>query len=222
MWPDPLPTTQINGIVWAQAVAGNKVYAGGQFTSARPAGAAAGTNETPRSNLLAYDLATGVLDASFNPQVNGRVLAAAVSPDGSRLYIGGGFTAVDGQNRYRLAAFNTATGQLVANWTPGTNTVVQGIVATDTTVYVTGEFSNHQQHPPHRSRRAERVDGAVQAFNPVLAGGYGARAVVVSPDKSKVVIAGSFTSTNGSTNPGPRYGRTRRATGSSCRGRSTA
>lgn len=199
---DPLPTTQINGIAWAQAVAGNKVYAGGQFTSARPAGAAAGTNETPRSNLLAYDLATGVLDASFNPQVNGRILAVAVSPDGSRLYIGGGFTAVDGQNRYRLAAFNTATGQLIANWTPGTNTVVQGIVATDTTVYVTGEFSNVNNTTRTGVAALSASTGAVQAFNPVLAGGYGVRAVVVSPDKSKVVIAGSFTSTNGSTNPG--------------------
>ncbi|WP_372966766.1 PKD domain-containing protein [Microbacterium sp.] len=199
---DALPTTQINGIVWAQAVAGNKVFAGGQFTSARPAGAAAGTNETPRSNLLAYNIATGALDMSFNPQVNGRVLAAAVSPDGTRLYIGGGFTAVDGQNRYRLAAFNTATGQLIANWTPGTNTIVQGIVATDTTVYVTGEFSNVNNTTRTGVAALSASTGAVQAFNPVLAGGYGARAVVVSPDKSKVVIAGSFTSTNGSTNPG--------------------
>lgn len=212
---DPLPTTQINGIVWAQAVGGNKVYAGGQFTSARPAGAAAGTNETPRSNLLAYDLATGVLDTSFNPQVNGRVLAAAVSPDGSRLYIGGGFTAVDGQNRYRLAAFNTATGQLVANWTPGTNTIVQGIVATDTTVYVTGEFSNVNNTARTGVAALSASTGAVLDFNPVLAGGYGVRSVVVSPDKSKVVIAGSFTSTNGSTNPGRGMAALDAATGAS-------
>ncbi|QXE30420.1 PKD domain-containing protein [Microbacterium sp. HSID17254] len=199
---DPLPTTQINGIVWAQAVGGTKVYAGGQFTSARPAGAPAGTNETPRSNLLAYDLATGVLDTSFAPQVNGRILAAAVSPDGSRLYIGGGFTAVNGQNRYRLAAFDTATGQLIGNWTPGTNTIVQGIVATDTTVYVTGEFSNINNTARTGVAAVSASTGAVLDFNPVLAGGYGVRSVVVSPDASKVVIAGSFTSTNGSTNPG--------------------
>lgn len=202
MSADPLPTVQINGIVWAQAVAGNKVFAGGQFTSARPAGAAAGTNETARSNLLAYNLATGVLDTSFAPNVNGRILAAAVSPDGSRLYIGGGFTAVDGQNRYRLAAFNTATGQLISSWTPGTNTIVQGIVATDTTVYVTGEFTNINNVARTGVAALSASTGAVLDFNPQLAGGYGVRAVVVSPDKSKVVIGGSFTSTNGSTNPG--------------------
>src|SRR5829696_10050796 len=53
---DALPTVQVNGVVWAQVVVGNTVYAAGSFTAARPAGAAAGTNETPRANLLAYDI----------------------------------------------------------------------------------------------------------------------------------------------------------------------
>jgi hypothetical protein len=56
---DALPTVQINGVVWAQAIVGNRVYATGQFTSARPAGSPAGSNETARSNILAYDLTTG-------------------------------------------------------------------------------------------------------------------------------------------------------------------
>ncbi|MGH8979315.1 MAG: hypothetical protein ACRDV7_14640, partial [Acidimicrobiia bacterium] len=54
-----LPTVQINGVVWNQVIVGNRVYATGQFSQARPAGAAAGTNQTPRSNILAYDLTTG-------------------------------------------------------------------------------------------------------------------------------------------------------------------
>src|SRR4051812_7414353 len=43
-----LPTVQINGVVWAQVIVGNTVYATGEFTSARPAGSALGVNETPR------------------------------------------------------------------------------------------------------------------------------------------------------------------------------
>ena len=46
---DALPTVQVNGVVWDQIVAGNVVYAVGQFTSARPAGSPQGSNETPRS-----------------------------------------------------------------------------------------------------------------------------------------------------------------------------
>ena len=56
-----LPTVQINGVVWDQVIVGNRVFVTGQFTQARPAGADPGTNETPRSNILAYDLTTGEL-----------------------------------------------------------------------------------------------------------------------------------------------------------------
>src|SRR5690349_8521963 len=67
---DSLPTVQINGIVYSQVVVGNRVFATGEFTSARPAGAALGTNETPRSNILAYDLTTGELIQSWAPTLN--------------------------------------------------------------------------------------------------------------------------------------------------------
>src|SRR3954467_13831839 len=60
-----LPTVQINGVVWSQVVVGNTVYVAGKFSSARPAGSAAGTSETPRNNMLAYDIRTGALITSF-------------------------------------------------------------------------------------------------------------------------------------------------------------
>ena len=68
---DPLPTAQINGVVWDQLVVGDMVYATGQFNQARPAGAAAGQQETPRSNILAYTLSTGELVEGFAPALNG-------------------------------------------------------------------------------------------------------------------------------------------------------
>ena len=39
---DGLPTWQVNGVVWSQAVAKNVVFAGGKFTAARPPGVAVG------------------------------------------------------------------------------------------------------------------------------------------------------------------------------------
>ena len=111
---DPLPTVQVDGVVWTQAVVGNTVFVGGDFAKARPAGAAPGKQTTPRSNLLAYDIRSGNLIGSFRADTNGPVLAMAASPDGSRLYIGGQFTQVAGQNRYRIAAFDTRTRQYVS------------------------------------------------------------------------------------------------------------
>ena len=65
--------------MWSQVVVGTTVYAGGSFSNARPAGSAPGTNLVPRSNLLAYNITTGVLVPTFAPQrqrpgpVRGRV-----------------------------------------------------------------------------------------------------------------------------------------------------
>jgi hypothetical protein len=90
---DPLPTTQIDGVAWSQVVVGNTVYVAGKFQNARPAGAAAGTNLTPRSNLLAYDIRTGALITTFAPKLNAQALSVTASPDGSRIYVVGDFTA---------------------------------------------------------------------------------------------------------------------------------
>ncbi len=65
-----LPTVQINGVVWDQVIVGNRVFATGQFTQARPAGADLGVNETPRSNILAYDITTGALITTWAPTLN--------------------------------------------------------------------------------------------------------------------------------------------------------
>src|SRR4051794_20220015 len=106
---DALPTVQINGVAWAQVVVGNTVYVAGKFTSARTAGAAAGTSETVRNNMLAYDIRTGALITSFAPNLNGQALAVAASPDGRRVYVAGDFTTANGQTRKRVAAYDTAT-----------------------------------------------------------------------------------------------------------------
>lgn len=204
-WPetvsaDPLPTTQINGVAWTQQVVGNKVYVGGEFANARPAGAAAGTSLTARANLLAYNLTTGVLDTGWNPGTNATVSAMALSPDGSRLYIAGTFTTVAGQSRYRAAAFDTATGALTS-WRPIINGAVAGIRATNSMVYMTGSFTVVGGASRQKMAAVSAASSAtvLATFAPVLEGGWGGRAVEIAPDGSKVVVAGSFLSTNGST-----------------------
>ena len=114
-----LPTVQINGVVWAQVIVGNRVYATGQFTSARPAGAALGTNETPRSNILAYDITTGALITSWAPSLNAQGLAITASADGSTIYVAGDFDRVNGAARSRIAAIDATTGALVPSFTAG-------------------------------------------------------------------------------------------------------
>jgi len=94
---DALPTAQINGVVWNQAVVGDTVYVGGEFTRARPPGAAAGTNEVVRNHMMAYSLSTGALNTTFAPNFNAEVRDLAVTPDGTKLVAVGAFTTVNGE-----------------------------------------------------------------------------------------------------------------------------
>ncbi|QWF84185.1 delta-60 repeat domain-containing protein [Amycolatopsis sp. CA-230715] len=55
-----------------------------------------------RSRVARFDAASGALDPNFKPAVAGRVRGISVTPD--TVYLGGGFTAVNGTPRTRLAA----------------------------------------------------------------------------------------------------------------------
>ena len=195
---DVLPTTQIaaGDYVQDQAIVGDTVYAGGSITSARPAGAAAGTSESPRTNLLSYSISTGVL-GSFAPNVNGIVRVLELSPDKSRLYVGGEFTTVDGATHNRLVAFSTATGQVDPTFNVNLGGPVYAISATATTVYVGGQFT--QANGVNRGRFAafRASDGGLLSSWVPKSGDYQAvRALLVAPGGN--VIAGGQFATIGS------------------------
>ncbi|TFD72803.1 PKD domain-containing protein [Cryobacterium sp. Hb1] len=211
---DALPTTQINGVVWSQVIVGNTVYAGGEFTRARPAGSAAGVNEVVRNNLLAYNLSTGVLVESFNPDLNGAVRSLVASTDGTRLYAGGFFTAVGGVARYRLAAFDTVSGSLVSSWAPTVNASVKSLATFGDTVYVGGVFTTASGVARNQIAAFAASNGALRVWSGEPVGGS-VNTMAVSPDGTKVLIGGSFTSYNGSGAPGYGMAATDAVTGAS-------
>lgn len=211
---DSLPTAQINGVVWAQLIVGNTVYVGGEFTRSRPAGSAAGVNEVVRNNLLAYNLTTGVLTASFNPNVNGTVRALTVSTDGSRLFAGGSFTSVGGVSRYRVAAFDTSSGALVSDWAPVVNAGIKALTFAGDSVYAGGTFTSAGGQAREKMAAFNGTTGALQPWSGAPTGGS-INALVASPDGSKVVIGGSFTAYNGSSDPGYGMAATDATTGDS-------
>ncbi|KGM11077.1 LamG-like jellyroll fold domain-containing protein, partial [Cellulomonas carbonis] len=210
---DALPTVQVDGVVWQQVVVGDTVYAAGEFTTARPAGAAPGVNTVPRSNLLAYDLRTGGLIASFAPTTNAQVLSIAASPDGRTLYIGGDFTQVNGASVWRIAAIDATTGALDTSFLPKPDAKVRAIVAHGDTVWFGGLFNAVGTESRARLAAVRATDGSLLPWAPSAAGGSGVNAMVLSPDASKIVAAGSFTSLNGSTNPGYGVGAVDATTG---------
>ncbi|TFD12068.1 hypothetical protein E3T35_08095 [Cryobacterium sp. TMT1-2-2] len=208
---DALPTAQINGVVWSQVIVGNTVYVGGEFTKARPAGASAGTSEVSRYNLMAYNLSTGVM-TSFNPSVNGVVRAITASPDGSRIYVGGGFSTVGGVSRTRLASFSTATGALLSDWKPTANGTVRALGTFGSTVYAGGSFTSTSGQSRQRAASFDGSTGAVGGWKGTIPDGS-VNALTISPNGDRVVIGGSFTSYNGATTPGYGMAATNSSTG---------
>ena len=192
----PLPSVQIDsGVVWVQVIAGNTVFAGGSFSNARPAGAAPGTNLMPRSNILAYNITTGVA-TSFAPVINGQVKAMAVSPDGTTLYVGGSFNSIDGKTRWNVAAFNIATGALLTTFQPAVGgSYVNAIVATSTTVYFGGLIGAGAGVTRKNFVAFNASNGALLAWAPTS--DLQVDGMVINQSGDRIIAAGRFGLING-------------------------
>ena len=194
---DPLPTWQVNGVVWSQVLVGNTVYATGNFTKARPPGVAAGgAGEVAAQHLFAYDIRTGNRVTTFSHALNGQGRVLTASPDGSRIYVGGDFTAVDGVAAGHVAAFTTATGALDTSFKVTVSSTVRAMAASAGTLYFGGSFGKVNGSGRSSLAAVKTVGGGLLPWAPRPDVGSVA-AMVLTPDKSRVVIGGSFTTLNG-------------------------
>jgi PKD repeat protein len=194
---DVLPTVQVDGVVWAQTIVGDTVYATGEFAKARPAGAAPGTDETPRSNILAYNLRTGELITTWAPSLNAQGLAIAASTDGSKIIVAGDFTKVSGINRYRIVELDAATGEVIATFTPGLNARARALTVAGDTVYVGGIFTTAASQARTRLAAISVSTGTLLDWAP--AADAEVMALTAPPGTDKVIAGGRFTKLNSTT-----------------------
>ena len=193
------PMWQTNNNVEAIAVSRGVVYAGGTFTRVRPPGVAlGGAGEVARTNLAAFDASTGALVTGFNVTLNGRVDDIAISPDGSRMYIVGTFTSVNGQTRNRVAAINIPSGTLATGFTANANATVMAVDASAAGVYVTGDFTQIRGTAKSRFASLDPTTGALRAGFTASLEARG-QAVEIVPDGSRVLVGGEFATVNGTT-----------------------
>ncbi|MBV1851264.1 hypothetical protein [Catellatospora tritici] len=106
------------------------VYLAGNFHLVNGAG---------RDNLAKVDHA-GVLQPTLKHRIDGH--PDSMSVGGGRLYLGGSITAVDGQARTGVAAFDLVTGELDPQWHPYLNDVVNVVRYTAGRVYLGGRFDS--------------------------------------------------------------------------------
>jgi hypothetical protein len=195
---DSLSTYQTNGVVWALAQANGIVYTAGTFSAIRPAGSAAGTNETAVSNFAAYNAATGQpAGCQLNFTVgssNATVRALAVSPDGHTLYAGGFFGQVNGVGVSSIAAIDLDTCTVSSTFHPGVAGTVRAVEATGDTVFFGGDVTSVNGQPRGRyaavSTAGALLPWAPDADDP-------GRALALTPDGQNAILGGDFSTVDG-------------------------
>lgn len=202
-----------DGTVYAIARVGSKVVIGGDFTTVMDR-----DSSTPvsRPYILAFDQATGVVDPTFTPVLDGMVEALSPGPDNT-VFVGGGFSKVNGTST-KLARLDLATGQLVKGWKkPGFDGRVQALDFAAGRLFAGGAFTvagngNKSTWLPHAGLASlNPVTGTVDTYvNSQLAGHHswtptngwksapvGVKALDVSPTGTEMMVMGNFTSIDG-------------------------
>ena len=177
-------STATNNRVFSLAAFGTTVYAGGSFN-----GSIGGQT---RRGVAALDATTGNATA-WNPSLDllGGVpggIAYAFAFSGSTIYIGGYFSAVNGQPRNGLAAFDAGTSALTA-WSPdGYGVDVMSIAGQS--LYVAGIFSTLSGQPRPGVGAVDTATGAATGWNPSPFGPASVYAMVASGQT--IYIGGSI------------------------------
>ncbi|MCP3976439.1 MAG: hypothetical protein GY720_18285 [bacterium] len=206
-------TTGTAAEVMAIEQIGNTIYVGGKFIEV------VYRRSDPHHDqpfLAAFDATTGDWIDWWRPELNGAVFALEAAPDGSRLYVGGDFTSVNGVgDTAGLVALDPATGEVDTTFTaqvegsssgavPG---AVRTIRAISGWIYVGGSF-NYITGPDLSSRtrlyRLGRlaVNGTPDAsWRPLVTGGS-VWGLDVDPVRGRVYLAGYFDAINGAAETG--------------------
>jgi uncharacterized delta-60 repeat protein len=171
-----------------------KVLIGGSFTTLAPNG-----GPSVVRNRIARLNPDGTLDAAFNPNANGSVLALALQADG-KVLVGGDFSTIGGQTRYDLARLDATTGAADA-FDPGTAASVAYVVSlavqADEKILAGGLFSQLGGQPRFRLARLDSTTGLADSFDPnpsnSVSSNFVVSQIVIQPN-GKIVVIGGFTS----------------------------
>jgi nitrite reductase/ring-hydroxylating ferredoxin subunit len=144
-----------NNVPLVLTVAEDVVYAGGMFTTLG--------RWLPRKNLAALDLTTGE-PTEWNPDPNGLIVYdVAVAND--RVYVGGHFNWIGGQERWGLAALDPVTGQAL-DWTADTDETVGVLELAGDRLYVGGAFTRIGGQPRSHVASIDLETGQVTGWDP--------------------------------------------------------
>ncbi len=156
-----------------------------------------GTLSTTRNNASAFLLSDGSV-TSWDPNIASSVQSIAIN--GSKTYLGGGFSDVNnGTTRNYAAAFNLTDGTVDSSWNPNFNDEVVDLEISGSTLYAGGYFSTVNGGGANRYNLAATnlTTGTVTSWNPDIDQNGYFDDMELSGDTLYVV--GFFETVNGST-----------------------
>ncbi|WP_433345621.1 hypothetical protein [Micromonospora sp. CA-111912] len=206
--PSTLTPDIIDGTVFAIHDAGSKVIVGGSFTGVQNRD----SNVTvARKYVLAFDKATGKVDTTFVPAVDGEVYDVLAGPTADTVYLAGKFNNVNSTARRKLALVNLSNGSLVTSFPNlAFNGLVNDVARVGTRLLVGGTFTTAASKARGGLVSVNATTGAVDEYLTAkltehhnydgvsgVSAGVGAEKLAVSPDGTQLVVIGNFKKANG-------------------------
>ncbi len=191
----------LNGRVNAIVQVGNKMIAGGDFTTI--SSASSPNTEIARPYIFAFNATTGAIDSAFTPTLNGVVHALAADPDGQSVLVAGAFKTANGSTVNRVTKLDTANGARVPGFRASANATVLDLVVHGDRAYIAGYFSSVNGTARSALAAIDVATGDVKSdFDVPLAGprtgqSLFGRKVDVNPQGTRLMVIGNFSSAGG-------------------------
>ena len=179
--------------VRAFAQVGHTVYAGGRFAQVQDPSM---TTTYERQNFVAFDSQTGVI-SPLNLSFDGMVGAIEATADGSALFIAGAFSHVNGITRRGIMKYDLVNNQIDSTFAPTGMRTVSDIRLANGAVIAAGNFTKKLMalDPTTGADTGAiniTVTGVVDPANETKV-----QYIDVSPDGTRLVATGNFTTVNG-------------------------
>jgi hypothetical protein len=173
---------------------GAQMYVGGAFTEVKNANR---SQTFARKNLFGFNMLDGAVTA-LSIAVDNEVLALAT--DGTSLYVGGKFVAVNGVSRRALVKLDPVTGAVDLAFNARLNGAVHDLEVANGRLIVAGKFAKRLTAVDLATgAELNYINLSIAGTTSSTAGATDIRRFGVSPDKTKLVAVGNFTSVNGQT-----------------------
>ena len=179
--------------VRAFAQVGNTVYAGGRFAQVQDP---TGTTTYARQNFVAFEAQTGLI-SPLTLQFDGMGGAIQAPSDGSALFIAGAFSHVNGVTRRGIMKYDLVNNRIDPTFAPTGMRTVGDIKLANGAVIAAGNF-------PKMLMAMDPTTGAdTGAINITVTGVVDPanetkiQYIAVSPDGTRLVATGNFTTVNG-------------------------